>query len=214
VAPLGPKRLRLLRDLLPSASRFAILVDPTSPSTESSLTQAQVAASTVAQPIAVVPASTSRGIDSAFASLAESRIDALLVDSGTLFFTRHLQVVSLSMYHRLPALYSLREFADAGGVMSYGTSIADSQRLVGTYAGRILKGEKPANLPVLRPVKFEFVINLNAARGESKSVLFSEAWLTPVTSMAGTWRSQRTEERGPRPRRWRGANRTFVRSVV
>jgi putative ABC transport system substrate-binding protein len=161
---LGPKRLGLLRDLLPTASRFAMLVDPTAPSTESSLTQAQVAASTVAQPIEVVTASNSGEIDSAFASLAEARIDAVLVNSDALFFNRRAQVVSLAMHHRLPAIYSQREFADGGGLMSYGTSIADSQRLAGTYAGRILKGEKPASLPVLRPVKFEFVINLKTAK--------------------------------------------------
>jgi putative ABC transport system substrate-binding protein len=118
----------------------------------------------VAQSIEVVTARNVPEIDSAFASLAESRIDALLVNSDTLFFSRRVHVVSQAMYHRLPAIYSQREFADAGGLMSYGTSIADSQRLAGTYAGRILKGEKPANLPVLRPVKFELIINLTTAK--------------------------------------------------
>jgi putative ABC transport system substrate-binding protein len=160
---LGAKRLGLLRDLLPTASRFAILVDPTAPSTESSVTQARVAASTIARPIEVVTASTSREIDSAFASLAQ-RIDALLVNSDALFFDRRVHVVSLAMYHRLPAIYAQREFADAGGLVSYGPDIADQQRQAGIYTGRVLKGEKPADLPVLRPVKFEFVINLQTAR--------------------------------------------------
>jgi putative ABC transport system substrate-binding protein len=161
---LGGKRLGLLRDLLPSASRFAILIDPTAPSSESSVMQARVAASTIARPIEVVTASTSREIDSAFASFAQSRIDALLVNSDTLFFRRRVHVVSLAMYHRLPAIYAQREFADAGGLMSYGPDIADQLRQAGIYTGRVLKGEKPADLPVLRPVKFECVINLQTAR--------------------------------------------------
>jgi putative ABC transport system substrate-binding protein len=160
---LGAKRLGLLRDLLPTASRFAILIDPTAPYTESSVTQAQVAASTIARPIEVVTASTSREIDSAFARLAQ-RTDALLVNSDALFFDRRVHVVSLAMYHRLPAIYAQREFADAGGLVSYGPNLADQHRQAGIYAGRILKGEKPVDLPVLRPVKFEFVINLQTAR--------------------------------------------------
>jgi putative ABC transport system substrate-binding protein len=161
---LGAKRLGLLRDLLPSASRFAILIDPTAPSSESSVMQARVAASTIARPIEVVTASASREIDSAFVSLAQSRIDALLVNSDALFFRRRVHVVSLAMYHRLPAIYAQREFADAGGLMSYGPDIADQLRQAGIYTGRVLKGEKPGDLPVLRPIKFDCVVNLQTAR--------------------------------------------------
>jgi putative ABC transport system substrate-binding protein len=160
---LGAKRLGLLRDLLPAASRFAILVDPTAPSTESSVTQARVAASTIARPIEVVTASTSREIDSAFAGLAQ-RIDALLVNSDALFFNRRVHVVSLAMYHRLPAIYAQREFADVGGLVSYGPDLADQLRQAGIYTGRVLKGEKPADLPVFRATRFEFVINLQTAK--------------------------------------------------
>jgi len=161
---LGPKRLGLLRDLLPTASRFAILVNPTGPIAESSVAQARAAVSTIAPAIEVVRASTSREIDVAFAGLAQSRIDAVLVDNVTLFFSRRVHVVSLAMYHRLPAIYAQREYADVGGLMSYGSDFADQQRRAGIYAGRILKGEKPADLPVQAPSKYELAINLKTAK--------------------------------------------------
>jgi putative ABC transport system substrate-binding protein len=161
---LGQKRLGLLHDLLPTASRFAILIDPTVPSAESSVAQAQAVVSTITPAIEVLTASTSREIDGAFSRLAQSRIDALLVDSSTLFFNRRVHVVSLAMYHRLPAIFAQREYPDVGGLMSYGSNLADQQRQAGIYAGRILKGERAADLPVLRPVKFEFVLNLQTAR--------------------------------------------------
>jgi putative tryptophan/tyrosine transport system substrate-binding protein len=146
------------------ASRFAALVDPTNPATESSVAEVTAAASAIERSIEVVTASTSREIDTAFASLAQKRIDALWVSNDSLFANRRVQLVTLAAYHRLPAIYVVREFVEVGGLMSYGTDYPDSLRQVGVYTGRILKGEKPSDLPVTRPTKFEFVINLQTSR--------------------------------------------------
>jgi putative tryptophan/tyrosine transport system substrate-binding protein len=161
---LGAKRLGLLHELLPGASRFAALVDPTSPATESMVAEVAAAASAIGRSIEVVTASTNREIDTAFASLVQKRIDALWVGTAVLFFNRRLKLTTLAAYHRLPAIYPTRGSVEVGGLMSYGTDIVDSFYQVGVYAGRILNGEKPSDLPVTRPTKFEFVINLKTAK--------------------------------------------------
>ena len=163
-ATLAAKQLGLLHELLPGAARIAMLVDPNFPITEPFVLDVRAAASAIGKEIEALFASTGRDIDTVFASLAHKPVDALLVGPGTLFNSRRVQLVALAAYHRVPAIYSLRETAEAGGLMSYGTSLTDAYRQVGVYAGRILKGEKPADLPVMQSTKFEFVINLNTAK--------------------------------------------------
>jgi putative ABC transport system substrate-binding protein len=161
---LGAKRLGLLHDLMPSASRFAVLVDPKTPTTESAITDVRAAAAAIGRPIEVVTASTDNEIDAAFASLVQKRIDALLVLPQSLFANRRLQLTELATYHRLPAIYGERTWVEIGGLLSYGTDLLDALRQTGIYTGRILKGEKPSEIPVLRPTKFEFVINMKTAK--------------------------------------------------
>ena len=163
-AELGAKRLGLLHELQPEAVRIGVLVDPNFPGTASFISDVQAAASPIRKQIEVLEAPTGRDIDSAFARLAQKPIDALLVGPGPLFNNRRIQLATLAAYHRVPAIYSWREAPEAGGLMSYGTSITDAYRQAGVYIGRILKGEKPADLPVIQSIKFEFVINLNTAR--------------------------------------------------
>jgi len=160
---LGAKQLGLLRELRPGAARIAVLVDPKWPITERFVSEVRAAASAIGQQIEVLHASSGREIDMIFASLAQKPVDALLVGPSPLTNNRRVQLVTLSTYHRVLTIYFLREFAEVGGLMSYGTSIADANRLVGIYTGRILKGEKPGDLPVMQSTKFEFVINLNTA---------------------------------------------------
>jgi putative tryptophan/tyrosine transport system substrate-binding protein len=157
----GGKRLGLLHELLPGAARFAMLVNPTNPNAEPNITEARAATSVIGRQIEVLTASTNRDIDTAFASL---RADALLVSPEPLFTTRRVQLVTLAARHAVPTMYYIREFAEIGGLMSYGPNLADQYRQVGVYTGRILKGEKPADLPILRPTTFEFVINLQTAK--------------------------------------------------
>ena len=153
-----------MHELLPGAARIAVLVDPNFPITEPFVSDVRAAASAIGKQIEVLYASTGRDIDTVFASLAQKPVDALLVGPGPLFNNRRVQLVTLAAYHRLPAIYSLRESAEVGGLMSYGASLTDAYRQAGVYAGRILKGEKPADLPVMQSTKFEFVINLNTAK--------------------------------------------------
>jgi putative ABC transport system substrate-binding protein len=164
VAELGAKQLGLLHELQPGAVRVGVLVDPNYPLTEPFVSDVQAAALSIGKQIEVLEAPTGRDINTAFASLAQKPVDALVVGPGPLFNGRRVQLVTLATYHRLPAIYSLRETTEAGGLMSYGTSITAACRQAGVYAGRILKGEKPADLPVVQSTKFEFVINLNTAR--------------------------------------------------
>jgi ABC-type uncharacterized transport system substrate-binding protein len=162
---LAAKRLGLLHELLPGATRFALLVNPDNPGiTEAFITEAQMAASAIGRQIEVVTASTNGEIDRAFATLMNKRSDALLVSTDALFVTRRVQLVTLAARHAVPAMYFRREFAEVGGLMSYGSNLADQFRQNGIYAGRILKGEKPAEMPVQLPTKFEFVINLQTAK--------------------------------------------------
>jgi ABC-type uncharacterized transport system substrate-binding protein len=162
---IGAKRLGLLHELLPGAARFGVLVNPDNPFiTESFVTELQMAASAIGRQIEVVAASTNGDIDTAFATLVKKRADALLISPDALFVTRRVQLIMLAVHHTLPALYHRRELAEAGGLMSYGSDLSDQYRQTGLYVSRILKGEKPAEMPVQLPTKFEFVINLQTAK--------------------------------------------------
>jgi putative ABC transport system substrate-binding protein len=163
-AELGAKLLGLLHGLQPGAVRVGVLVDPNYAPTQSFVSDVQAAALSIGKQIGVLEAPTGRDIDTAFARLAQKSIDALLVGPGPSLINRRVQLATLATYHRVPAIYSWREAAEVGGLMSYGTSLSDAYRQAGVYTGRILKGEKPADLPVIQSSKFEFVINLNTAR--------------------------------------------------
>jgi putative tryptophan/tyrosine transport system substrate-binding protein len=155
---LGPKRLGLLHEMLPAASRFASL---NSPQVTPSLL---AAAAAIGRSIEIVAVNNYREIGTDFAGFSQRRIDALMVDQGGLFTDRRVQLVSLAAYHHLPALYADRLFVEAGGLASYGSDFVGQEYQAGVYVGRILKGEKPSDLPVVRPTKFEFVINLKTAK--------------------------------------------------
>jgi putative ABC transport system substrate-binding protein len=162
---LGAKRFGLLHELLPGAARFAVLVNPNNPLIAKAwIKDAQAAAAAIALQLEILTASTDREIDAAFTSIAQKQVDALLVMSDNLFGNRHVQFATQAARHAVPAMYPDRVYTEVGGLMSYGTNITDAYRQVGIYVGRILKGEKPANLPVLRPTKLELVINLQTAR--------------------------------------------------
>ena len=164
ITELGAKQLGLLRELVPAANRVGLLVNPSNPANESIPKDVTEAASTVGAQIDVVHARDSSEIEAAFAALVRNKVEALLVGADGLFFNRRVQVVTLATRYGIPAVYSLREYAEAGGLMSYGTSLTEVYRLFGVYTGRILKGAKPADLPVVQSTKFEFVINLPTAR--------------------------------------------------
>jgi putative ABC transport system substrate-binding protein len=162
---LVAKRLRLLHDLVPKAGRVAVLLDPANASSaESTLRGAQEAASTIGLQIQIVNASTIGEIDAVFANFAGERPDALFVAPNAFFLDRRVQLATLTARDRIPAAYSSRGYVDAGGLMSYGTDLADAFHQVGVYTGKILKGANPADLPVLQSTKFVFAINLQTAR--------------------------------------------------
>ena len=164
-AEVTATRLDLLRELMPSATRVSVLVNPVNATnTDTTLREMAAAARTTGLQVKVLNASTSREIEAAFATLLHERPDALFVGAEPYFYGRRVQLVVLAASHRLPAIYSQRDFVEAGGLMSYGTNIADAFRQIGVYAGRILKGTKPADLPVVQASKFELVINLPTAR--------------------------------------------------
>jgi putative tryptophan/tyrosine transport system substrate-binding protein len=160
----GTKLLGLLLELLPGAMRIAALVDPKWPITEPFVADIRAAATAIRKSIDVLPASTGGDIDTVFASFAQKPVDALVVGGSALTNSRRVQIATAAAYHRVPAIYTLREFVEVGGLMSYGASITDAQRQAGIYAGRILKGQKPADLPVMQSTKFELVINLDTAK--------------------------------------------------
>src|SRR5262245_49631333 len=162
---LAAKRLGLLRELVPGAARVAVLVNPANAmNAKTTLRDTEAAARAMGLQIQVLNASTSREINAAFASLGRERPDALFVGGDGFFNIRHVQIVNLASRHAVPATYANRLMAEAGGLMSYGSDIADAWRQVGVYAGRILKGAKPAELPVVQASKFELVINAETAR--------------------------------------------------
>jgi putative ABC transport system substrate-binding protein len=161
---LAPKRLELLRELLPSAAVIVVLLDANSTDAEIQLREVQAAADSINQQIYTLTIGTDREFDTAFASPVLRQAGALLVAGSPFFTSRRDQIVALAARDSVPAIYEWREFAAAGGLMSYGTSLRDAYRQVGVYAGRILKGEKPADMPVVQPIKFELVINLRTAK--------------------------------------------------
>jgi ABC-type uncharacterized transport system substrate-binding protein len=165
VGELAAKGLELLRELVPAIASVAVLINPTNATnTETTLSDVQEAARGMGVHIHIFQASTSREIDAAFATFVRERPDALFVAPDVFFFSRRVQLANLAARHALPATFSQREYAEAGGLMSYGTSITDAFRQLGVYSGRILKGAKPADLPVVQSSKFELVINTQSAR--------------------------------------------------
>src|SRR5215470_1936838 len=162
---LAAKRLDLLHDLLPRAVRVAVLVNPAdAANTASTLRDVEAAARAIGLQVQVLNASTSREINAAFENVGRDRPDALFVGANTFLNARHIQVVQLAAFHRLPAVYPTRGFVEVGGLMSYGTNVMGVFRQLGIYAGRILKGAKPADLPVVQSSKFDLVINAETAR--------------------------------------------------
>jgi putative tryptophan/tyrosine transport system substrate-binding protein len=158
------KRLELLHTLAPTASHYGALIDPQNPIGEVMAKEAQKAAEFFGAQVETISLADDAALEAVFLNLPHSRINALLVSPGAFFFSRRNQLIQLTANHGLPAAYWLREFAEAGGLMSYGSSIEEMNRQVGAYAGRILDGAKPADLPVVRATKFELVINARAAR--------------------------------------------------
>jgi putative ABC transport system substrate-binding protein len=161
---LEPKKLELLHELAPKAAVIGVLVNPTNPNTDPVSKSLEAAARALGLEIYTVNAATETDIDTAFAAVMQRGVRALLVGNDPFFTDRRDQLVALAARYMLPALYSLRESVAAGGLVSYGNSIYDAHRRAGVYTGRTLKGEKPADLPVLQPTKFELVINLKTAR--------------------------------------------------
>jgi putative tryptophan/tyrosine transport system substrate-binding protein len=161
---LGAKQLGLLRELVPNAVVVAILVNPDNPITDAVLKDVLAAATLTGHQIRIVRASNEDQINKAFISIAESHADALIVGADPFFFTRNDQLIALAARYAVPAFYELREFPVNGGLMSYGASISDGYRRAGVYTGQILKGARPADLPVLQPTKFELVVNQRTAR--------------------------------------------------
>ena len=163
-AALEAKRLGLLHELLPQATVIAALVDPNFLTAASQLNDLQDAARALGKELHVLQASTESDLDSRFATLARQRPDALIVAAAPFFTAQRKELVALADRHRIAAIYSWREFPEAGGLMSYGASFTDAFRQAGVYTGRILKGEKPADLPVLQPTKYELIINTKTAK--------------------------------------------------
>jgi putative ABC transport system substrate-binding protein len=163
-AELGPKQLQLLQEVFPNASRFGVLADPVSANTQSAITDLQAAARAIGRQLVIMNARTESDLETAFATFSQQHVGAVLVGNGAYFNRRPDQLAALAARHALPAIYQFREFTLAGGLMSYGVSTHYSYHLVGIYTGRILKGEKPADLPVQRATKIELVINLKTAK--------------------------------------------------
>ena len=163
-AELGAKRLGLLHDLMPASSVVALLVNPSFPNVASYVSEVEAAARVVRQQTHVLNASNEGEIDAAFETISQIHADALLVAADPFFTGKRDQIVALAARHAIPAIYEAREFAAAGGLMSYGTSLTEAYRLAGVYVGRILKGERPSDLPVVQPTKFDLVINVKTAR--------------------------------------------------
>jgi putative ABC transport system substrate-binding protein len=161
---LAAKQLGLLRELVPAASRIGLLVNPKNANAESVKRDVTAAASAMGVHIEFAQASDGRAIEAAFAMLVRNKADALLVGADPFFYARRLQLATLATRHAIPAVYNAREVPEVGGLMSYGTSLTEVYRQVGAYVGRILKGDKPADLPVVQSIKFELVINLITAK--------------------------------------------------
>jgi putative ABC transport system substrate-binding protein len=164
VSDLGAKRLELLRQLVPNATTIGVLVNPNSPETEAERKDLLAAAAKIGQSLMIVDVNSEQEIESAFVTLVQRGAGVVLIGAGPFLTSRRQQLVELAARSRLPAIYPLREYVAAGGLASYGASITEAYRQAGVYAGRILKGVKPADLPVMRSHKFEFVLNLTTAK--------------------------------------------------
>jgi putative tryptophan/tyrosine transport system substrate-binding protein len=164
LSALVAKRLELLRELVPGATIIAFLVDPTFPTAEPATKEAEAAARALGFQLLVLNVNSEGQFEMAFATLLQHRAGGLVINANPLFTSHSNQLVALAARHAVPTIYQLREAIEAGGLISYGASFADAYRQAGIYAGRILKGEKPADLPVMRPTKFEVVINLRTAK--------------------------------------------------
>jgi ABC-type uncharacterized transport system substrate-binding protein len=163
-AELAARRLELLRELVPKAARIAVLINPADVSTtESTLKEAEAAAQAMGMEIQVVKADTSREVSVGFETMIHQKTNAVFVASSPFFIGQRVEIVQMAAFHRLPTTYSVRDFVDIGGLMSYGPHIGEAYRQIGIYAGRILKGGKPADLPVVQPTKFELVVNARTA---------------------------------------------------
>jgi ABC-type uncharacterized transport system substrate-binding protein len=162
---LGPKQLELLHELVPTTTIIALLVNPTNPTLAETITkEAQAAARRLGLQLHVLHASTERDFVTVFSTVVQLQAGALVISADVFFTAQREQLVALTIRHAVPAIFQYREFAAAGGLMTYGTSVADTYRLAGVYTSRILKGEKPADLPVQQPTKYELIINLKTAR--------------------------------------------------
>jgi len=171
---VGPKRLELLRELLPAATNVALLLNPTSPSiTDAFLRTLQPGARAIGLQLHVLHAASDRDFDPVFEKLVQLRVDALVISPDVFFNTRSEQLARLALRHRVPAIYQYRPFAAAGGLVSYGSDETEYYRLVGVYTGRILKGDKPGNLPVQQSTKVELIINLRTAKALGVTVPLS-----------------------------------------
>lgn len=174
VTVFGPaavtKRFQLMHELVPNAATVAYLMNPTNPNADFELSAAQDAAHSLAMDLLVLRANSENELKTAFASMEQQHVGALIGASDSFLFYRRDQIASLAAHYRIPAIYYLREFAQAGGLMTYGNDLTDVYRLVGNYVGRILKGEKPADLPVLQATKFDFIINFKTAKALGLSV--------------------------------------------
>jgi putative ABC transport system substrate-binding protein len=164
VSMMEPKRLELLHEAVPNAAAIGFLVNPNDVYAESQTSEMQAAAAAIGQRLLVVKASIDSDLETMFATLVQQRTDALCVEADQFFLSRRDRLVALAARHGLPAIYNAREYVAAGGLMSYGTSLADAHRLMGVYAGRMLKGEMPADLPVQQSVRVEMVINMKTAK--------------------------------------------------
>ncbi len=164
LSELGAKQLGMLRELVPAASRFGLLVNPNNKNAEAITSDLKAAAVTIGVEIDVVRATDSREIEEAFVVLIRDKVDALVVGTDPFFYSRRVQLTTLATRYALPTIYNVRAYAEAGGLMSYGTSATEALRQMGAYTARILKGKKPIELPVVQSTKFDFVINLLTAR--------------------------------------------------
>jgi len=161
---LDAKRVELMHELVPSATTIALLANPNNPQADAQFADVEAASRTFGQQLIILKASSVSDIDEAFAALAQRRVSALLVSADPFFLSRRHQIVASVARHSIPAMYEWRQFAEAGGLMSYGVDLIDAYRQAGVYVAKILNGAKPADLPVLQPTKFEFVINLKTAK--------------------------------------------------
>jgi putative tryptophan/tyrosine transport system substrate-binding protein len=161
---LGPKQLSLLREVVPRAARIGLLINPHNSNAEAVSAELVAAGAEIGVEVVAAEASDSQQIEAAFALLVGNHVEALIVGTDPFFFRRRVQITTLTTRHALPAIFNAREYADAGGLMSYGTSLSEAFRQTGVYAGRVLRGEKPADLPVVQPTKFLFVVNQPTAR--------------------------------------------------